>query len=80
VQGPGGKGVHGAKAFEIDPMICATAYGKSRFYLFSRREPKDGAEARDVLNEKPQNEGFLTAATSSKARYIHVCDVTHSYV
>jgi hypothetical protein len=30
------------------------------------REQKEGAEARDVLNEKPQNE-FLAAATTAKA-------------
>ena len=52
---------------QVDPTICATGFARARFYLFSRREPSDGAEARDVLNEKPQNE-FLAAAATAKTR------------
>jgi hypothetical protein len=38
-----------------DPTLCCTSFGRKRFYLFSRREPQadDGAEGRDVFNERP---------------------------
>lgn len=44
-----------------DPTLFATAYKKSRFFCFSRREPEDDdlddAEGgRDVFNEKPTQE------------------------
>jgi len=41
-----------------DPTLIACAYKKSRFYLFSSREPRDdgGETGRDVFNEKPPAE------------------------
>lgn len=45
------------KAAEGDPTLFCCAYHKSRFYLFSRREPdigEDETQGRDVFNEKPQ--------------------------
>ena len=45
---------------ELDPTIIATSIGnsgKSRFFLFTKREPKE--EGRDVFNEKPDAAGKL---------------------
>lgn len=75
-QGQVGKTGGVQKAGQADPVICATAYGKARFYLFSRREPGDG-ESRDVLNEKPQNE-LLAAAPTSNASVLCKGAVIHT--
>ena len=75
--GASGKNAQTAKALEVDPTICATGFGRSRFYLFSRREPSDGAQARDVLNEKPQNE-LLAAAATTKASLLGKGAVIHT--
>jgi peptidylprolyl isomerase domain and WD repeat-containing protein 1 len=45
-----------AKLRLADPTLAATAYGKHRVYLFTRREPEeteDAAQGRDVFNERP---------------------------
>jgi peptidylprolyl isomerase domain and WD repeat-containing protein 1 len=54
--GSGGLSSQGDKV--LDPTIFAVAYKKNRFYLFSKREPAELEEGknlakRDVLNEKP---------------------------
>uniref|UniRef100_A0A7S4NGL0 peptidylprolyl isomerase n=2 Tax=Guillardia theta TaxID=55529 RepID=A0A7S4NGL0_GUITH len=55
---------------EIDPILCATSYGKSRFYLFSKREPATSGEGsgRDILNEKPQLEFAVNAAQAASKK------------
>lgn len=42
-------------AEQIDPLFLCTAFKKSRFYMFSLREPTEteAGEGRDVFNEKP---------------------------
>ncbi len=46
-----------------DPLFVATAFKKSRFYLFSGREPAledgDGGAGRDVFNERPTAEQLV---------------------
>eukprot|EP00041_Stephanoeca_diplocostata_P026835 m.730444 g.730444 ORF g.730444 m.730444 type:complete len:111 (-) comp23055_c0_seq17:507-839(-) len=54
-----------------DPIIFATGYKKSRFYLFSRREPEDqsaGDVGRDVFNLKPTREEQLAASGAVSSR------------
>lgn len=51
-----------------DPMLFSTAFKKNRFYIFSKREPKDTSSVdadRDVFNEKPSKEDII-AATEEK--------------
>ena len=48
-----------------DPLCLATAYKKSRFYVFSQREPDSSLEdigERDVLNEKPNRDEALLSS------------------
>ncbi|XP_063902426.1 peptidylprolyl isomerase domain and WD repeat-containing protein 1-like [Zophobas morio] len=46
-----------------DPTLFCTAYGKERFYLFTRRSHEDGSSElhRDVFNELPSREERLAA-------------------
>lgn len=48
-----------------DPIAFCTAYKKSRFYLFSRREPPETTAelGRDIFNEKPSKEDAAVAAS-----------------
>lgn len=58
-----GKGGFTSQRKETDPLVLCSSLKKSRFYIFSKRNPKENAEAkkklgslsRDVLNEKPTN-------------------------
>eukprot|EP00002_Diphylleia_rotans_P015692 TRINITY_DN303_c0_g4_i1.p1 TRINITY_DN303_c0_g4~~TRINITY_DN303_c0_g4_i1.p1 ORF type:complete len:512 (-),score=85.81 TRINITY_DN303_c0_g4_i1:149-1684(-) len=53
------------KSDSNDPTLFCTAYKKQRFYMFSRREPRDGDDeqvGRDVFNEKPKKEEQTLAA------------------
>ncbi|GAA95944.1 uncharacterized protein L969DRAFT_69776 [Mixia osmundae IAM 14324] len=54
---------------ERDPILFATAYKRSRFYLFSRDEPEgEGKNVdRDVFNEKPTREEASIAAAQPTA-------------
>jgi peptidylprolyl isomerase domain and WD repeat-containing protein 1 len=49
----------------VDPIILATAYKKSRFFLFSVREPPESTAdfGRDIFNEKPSKEDAAVAAS-----------------
>ena len=52
-----------------DPTLVACAYRKNRFYLFSRRSPRDTSSVdaeRDVFNEKPSKEDIIAASTEEK--------------
>jgi len=56
---------------ELDPALFCTAYKKSRFYLFTRREPEEHqtkkATSRDILNEQPSQEQLQLAHNAAKA-------------
>jgi len=52
-----------------DPTLFCTAFKKNRFYLFSKRQPKDTSSVdsdRDVFNEKPTKEDIVASATETK--------------
>lgn len=54
----GGGGGASSQKKEADPTLYCTAFKKSRFYIFSKREPQDTEttniqSARDVFVEKP---------------------------
>jgi len=55
---------------ELDPTIVCTAYKRSRFYLFSRREPEEHQAkkqtSRDILNEQPTQTEIQLAHTAPK--------------
>jgi len=68
-----------------DPTIYASSYKKRRFFCFSRREPSDCKENRDILNEKPlaqeisHNNSSAAASTAvAKEAIIHTAlgDIT----
>jgi len=48
-----------------DPIALCTAYKKSRFFLFSTREPPETTAdfGRDIFNEKPSKEDAAVAAS-----------------
>jgi len=48
-----------------DPVALVTAYKKSRFFLFSTREPPESTAdfGRDIFNEKPSKEDAAVAAS-----------------
>ncbi|KAF9161292.1 Peptidyl-prolyl cis-trans isomerase cyp15 [Actinomortierella ambigua] len=56
-----------------DPTLIVTAHNRSRFYMFTAREPDHGASSshkhdRDVFNEKPsREEQVIATAQQSKA-------------
>ncbi len=52
-----------------DPTLVTCAYKKNRFYLFSRRSPRDTSSVdaeRDVFNERPSKEDIIAASTEEK--------------
>ena len=55
-----------SESVKIDPTIFCTSFKKRRFYSFSKREPDESVDARDILNEKPLEDetlvdpGFIT--------------------
>eukprot|EP01116_Phalansterium_solitarium_P000562 TRINITY_DN1038_c0_g1_i1.p1 TRINITY_DN1038_c0_g1~~TRINITY_DN1038_c0_g1_i1.p1 ORF type:complete len:621 (+),score=197.52 TRINITY_DN1038_c0_g1_i1:105-1967(+) len=57
---------------EHDPIVIATAFNKSRFYMLTRREPRDihdeEGSTRDVLNERPSREELAAALKPAAAR------------
>ncbi len=61
-----------------DPTIYTSSYKKRRFYCFSRREPNDSKDDRDILNEKPlaqeishNNTSTATSKAVAKEAIIH---------
>ena len=52
-----------ASKSQVDPLLVCTAYKKSRFYIFSNKEPN--LQERDILNEKPDVE---TSASGKHAK------------
>jgi peptidylprolyl isomerase domain and WD repeat-containing protein 1 len=60
------------EAEETDPTLFGTAFKKSRFYIFSRREPDtESASSRDIFNEKPAKEEQVIA--KSKVQLVSSC-------
>ncbi|KAL5269796.1 hypothetical protein ACHWQZ_G003310 [Mnemiopsis leidyi] len=58
------------KVIQQDPTIFCTGHKKSRFYLFTPREPdQTNLESdRDILNERPTREDIIAAQTDEKAK------------
>ena len=68
---------------EDDPTIFCAAFKKSRFFLFSRREPEepegDDQLGRDVFNEKPSKEDLALAEREAKGPLPRVATINTSY-
>lgn len=68
---------------EEDPTLFCAAFKKSRFYLFSRREPVDpeGDEqvGRDVFNEKPSKDDLALAEREARGPLPRLACINTSY-
>lgn len=68
-------------AVKSDPTVFCTAFKKSRFYLFSNREPDDSlsveAGDRDVFNEKPSKEDMV-AVTETSSCVLYESAIIHT--
>ena len=68
---------------EADPTIFCAAFKKSRFFLFTRREPDDpdgdDQVGRDVFNEKPSKEDLALAEREAKGPLPRVATINTSY-
>lgn len=68
-------------AIRPDPTLICTAYKKSRFYLFSRREPDDPqntVQDRDIFNEKPSKEDTFAATDSPATQRLYENAIIHT--
>ncbi|KAG5878478.1 hypothetical protein JTB14_003165 [Gonioctena quinquepunctata] len=68
------------EAIQPDPTLICTAYKKSRFYLFSRREPDElqGDQDRDVFNEKPSKEDTFAATDNPAVQRLYENAIIHT--
>ncbi|KAH1002583.1 peptidylprolyl isomerase domain and WD repeat-containing protein 1 [Dendroctonus ponderosae] len=68
------------EAVQPDPTLVCTAYKKSRFYLFSRREPDDfgGDQDRDIFNEKPSKEDTMSATENPAVQRLYENATIHT--
>lgn len=68
------------EAIQPDPTLVCTAYKKSRFYLFSRREPDEiqGDQDRDIFNEKPSKEDTFAATDNPAVQRLYENAVIHT--
>ncbi|KAK9892527.1 hypothetical protein WA026_020512 [Henosepilachna vigintioctopunctata] len=68
------------EALKPDPTLICTAYKKSRFYLFSRREPDEliGDQDRDIFNEKPSKEDTFAATDQPIVQRLYETAVIHT--
>ena len=68
---------------EADPTLFCAAFKRSRFYLFSRREPDEpeGDEqlGRDVFNEKPSKEDLALAEREARGPLPRTACINTSY-
>jgi len=68
---------------EEDPTLFCCAFKKSRFFLFTRREPEepegDGEMGRDVFNEKPSKEDLALAEREAKGPLPREATINTSY-
>eukprot|EP00056_Hartaetosiga_gracilis_P004445 m.75093 g.75093 ORF g.75093 m.75093 type:complete len:644 (-) comp11832_c0_seq9:112-2043(-) len=62
------------QSVESDPLFICTSLNKSRFYVFSQREPElEGGEVgRDKFNEKPTREEQLAATSQTEKKTANV--------
>lgn len=67
-------------SIHADPTVICTAYKKSRFYLFSRREPDElqGDQDRDVFNEKPSKEDTMSATENPAVQRLYENAIIHT--
>lgn len=67
-------------AIQPDPTLICTAYKKSRFYLFSRREPDEiqGDQDRDIFNEKPSKEDTFATTENSTIQRLYENAIIHT--
>lgn len=63
-----------------DPTLICTAYKKSRFFLFSRREPDDlqNDQDRDVFNEKPSKEDIFASTDNPAVQRLYENAIIHT--
>ncbi|KAK4877804.1 hypothetical protein RN001_010310 [Aquatica leii] len=71
------------ESIQPDPTVICTAYKKSRFYLFSRREPDEPLGAgeqqdRDVFNEKPSKEEAMAATENATVQHLYENAIIHT--
>lgn len=69
------------ESIQPDPTLVCTAYKKSRFYLFSRREPDDPQghdQDRDVFNEKPSKEEAFAATDNPVTQRLFESAIIHT--
>lgn len=68
------------EAIQPDPTLICTAYKKSRFYLFSRREPDEiqGDQDRDIFNEKPSKEDTFATTENSTVQRLYENAIIHT--
>ena len=68
---------------EDDPTLFCAAFKKSRFYLFTRREPTepdgDDQVGRDIFNEKPSKEDLALAEREAKGPLPRLATINTSY-
>lgn len=72
------------ESIQPDPTLICTAYKKSRFFLFSRREPDDPScvtgeqQDRDVFNEKPSKEEAMAATENVTVQRLYENAIIHT--
>lgn len=71
------------ESLQADPTLICTAYKKSRFFLFSRREPGDVSDTgepqdRDVFNEKPSKEEAMAATENATVQRLYEKAIIHT--
>jgi len=68
---------------EEDPTLICCAFKKSRFYLFTRREPEepegDQETGRDVFNEKPSKDDLALAQREERGQLSRMATLNTSY-
>ncbi|XP_017774692.1 PREDICTED: peptidylprolyl isomerase domain and WD repeat-containing protein 1 [Nicrophorus vespilloides] len=69
------------EAIKPDPTLICTAYKKSRFYIFTRREPDDPSshgQDRDIFNEKPSKEDTFAVSDSPATQRLYETAIMHT--
>jgi hypothetical protein len=66
-----------------DPTLFCSAFKKSRFFMFTRREPEepdaDDQVGRDVFNEKPSKEDLALAEREARGPLPRLATINTSY-
>ncbi|KAF5291755.1 hypothetical protein FQA39_LY14243 [Lamprigera yunnana] len=71
------------ESIQPDPTVICTGYKKSRFYLFTRREPDDplgtnDQQDRDIFNEKPSKEEAMAATENATVQRLYDNAIIHT--